>query len=815
MRAPHWSPGSPAAELVADLAVPGGAPVVACVVGAGGSGKSTLLHAVEAAAVTAGWDIGRENGSRGSLLLIDDAHRLDELAVESLLERVRAGASVVAATRFVHPGPSVRRLVEEFERHRPSVVLGLLSADEIGELLPAAIGDRAAAAAVQHATGGCPWLVHAVLAELGDLGDPTGASTTANTGRLAYLDRLESVPQTLVNRIAHGVTVADDATRTLLVELASAALPPTGGASGRTRSELDDAVDRAIDCGLLLPSGELAPLVRHAVLATTPAHRLRSAGTSTADRASYPHGPSSVGDLDATERLVDEALLADGEPSRESLELSASLWASRGMLSMSARTYRAIPGGVGESAPLADIALIGTGELGPADAVARSEAPDEALAPTMRGVAIALMAAGVRESVDEQNAGSLSTLVRASDMLSASGAVTPLPDSPAALAALVAFHTGEPEIGDAVIDDALRSRQNGDRFAARLLLLRAWSSMHRNHPAAARAAIDEAVARSGQLVPRDDFLRMALEVGLARRTDDLAALTTAWKNARQSLLHVPVDLYNLDALGELTVAAARLREPERVTASLADAWALLGRLGDPPQWSILLHWSQVQAAILLDQPEALRPHAAELVRHAEHNRMSSVLAGAGRAWLSVLSGRVDAAAVEQAARRLASVGLAWDGSRLAGHAAAHVEERRDLARLLACARDLRPLDEAETDGLPSTAHEDAFDDAQLSGRETEVARLMLDGKTYREIGEVMFISPRTVEHHVARIRRRFAASTRSDLLGHLRAALENPDRTPETDEESPSTPNAPPRTPTHPAGDRGGSDRMWAREPAP
>ena len=55
---------------------------------------------------------------------------------------------------------------------------------------------------------------------------------------------------------------------------------------------------------------------------------------------------------------------------------------------------------------------------------------------------------------------------------------------------------------------------------------------------------------------------------------------------------------------------------------------------------------------------------------------------------------------------------------------------------------------------------------------------MLEGKTYREIGEAIYISPRTAEHHIARMRRRLGAENRSDLLVRLRLALgaENPQR---------------------------------------
>ncbi|WP_238554010.1 response regulator transcription factor [Gordonia sp. KTR9] len=44
------------------------------------------------------------------------------------------------------------------------------------------------------------------------------------------------------------------------------------------------------------------------------------------------------------------------------------------------------------------------------------------------------------------------------------------------------------------------------------------------------------------------------------------------------------------------------------------------------------------------------------------------------------------------------------------------------------------------------------------------------GLTHREIGERLYISAKTVEHHVARIRRRLDAGSRSELLAALRAA---------------------------------------------
>ena len=63
----------------------------------------------------------------------------------------------------------------------------------------------------------------------------------------------------------------------------------------------------------------------------------------------------------------------------------------------------------------------------------------------------------------------------------------------------------------------------------------------------------------------------------------------------------------------------------------------------------------------------------------------------------------------------------------------------------------------------------------LSERELDVARLVVEGKTYAEIGAAIFISPRTAEHHIANIRRRLDATSRSDMIAKLRVLLAQTD----------------------------------------
>ena len=48
---------------------------------------------------------------------------------------------------------------------------------------------------------------------------------------------------------------------------------------------------------------------------------------------------------------------------------------------------------------------------------------------------------------------------------------------------------------------------------------------------------------------------------------------------------------------------------------------------------------------------------------------------------------------------------------------------------------------------------------------------MLAGLTYREIGDRLFISAKTVEHHVARMRSRLDCANRTELLALLRTIL--------------------------------------------
>lgn len=807
--------------------------------GVGGAGKSTLLDELESRYRAVGVDVRRGHSDLDShavsgrgAVLVDDAHRLsdsDLTRIHAIVEQQRE-LDVVVAYRFWPQPPGLLRLAGVLERHHPSVVLGPLDREAVATCVTAALRKPAPQSLVDqvlHLTAGMPWLVHRVAGAMDDRIEPLNLRTVMDG--LGYeLDTINPELRELLLALTLGFDLSGRVPSTL--EQASVSI--------------DALVAEARAAGLLLPDGQLIPLIERTLVHTTPVHHIRTLQRALVDSGNSD-GPAFVemaralahsglkddrvarsleragdgalvtqpsvastfyseavdagadeiqlaarraqaaaatGALDDSNRILDTLFTQVDPPDlTRAADVAAAVWAQRGMLARAAEIYRWLGADrVASSAALAGVALIGDGDRAGADDMFTARAP--AGSPTVLAAAVTLTWQGIRDSVDGFAGDALPSLIRASDLMSASGAVVPVPDYPAALAALVALHSGELAVADSVLDSALARGQCGLAARPRLLLLRGWTAMQADRPDRAHVAIAEATAGTAELTKRDELLLRALEVGLARRADDAPALVSAWQRARESILHVPVDLYGLMPFEELLVAAARLRESGRLQSHLTQAWALLERLGNPPLWSIRLHWSAVQAAILTERPSDLAPHAAALVRAAEHNRLAFVLAAAGRVWLSVLAGSFDVAAAESAARGLASVGLTWDGSRLAGHAAARTDDRKDMVRLLACARDLHPgvaasapqaYGAAEASPAPRAPGGGGRDESGLSAREREIARLVLEGKTYREIGETIFISPRTAEHHIARIRSRLGATNRSELLTLLRVALDD------------------------------------------
>ncbi len=851
-------------SLLDRLAADPAAPVALAVTGPGGHGKTALLGEVARRCRQAGQTVlttvpaATEPPEPGTVLLVDDAHLLDDTRLGALRALVDTGRHrIVVGYR---PWPRCAALVEladALRRHADPVLLVPFTPEQTAArcaAAPEAARRADLAGHVQAQTAGVPRDVDRLVRALSAAPDPTlpaasallpsaapgpgGAASPGEPPQSALvefgpdLDRLTPDARCLLLALAAGVP--------LTVDLLGALLDRTPGAV----AELVAATRAA---GLLTADHQITPLVRRAVVTLSPPtdrtavwHRLvdqrlgrggpvlplvsalRAVGAlgdcpapalraaaeealaeqpalaaelfAAATAAGSPApGRQAVaallgGDLDTALRLADRLLAGAAPDDRaEAAVVAATALAHRGQTGRSVELYR-----WSRTPAAAAFAEVGSLATATATGDAGSMGPATGGPPTLGAGAARLMAEGVRASIDGTPTTALSTLVQAAALLEPDGRTVLLPDSPAALAALTGMHCAELDIAERVLDRATASGIGGPLLARRHLLLRAWILMLRGRTVAAADAATAATASGGPLESRDLLFATALELGVARRNSDLGALQRGWGHALDAVVRHPVDLFTLLPLGELAIAAARLGELDRLEPHLHQARTLLGRLGDPPLWSAPLHWSGLHAAILADRPGAAEEHVAALTADAEHSRYAAVAATAAASWVDVLRGTVDPARVEAAARGLYDAGFCWDAARLAGQAAIRTADRRAMTALLDCARVFQGRHAGAKSGpaggkggpsgarggqrppggaAPPAAEVDAVPRSELSEREHEVAELVLAGLTYREIGDRLFISAKTVEHHVARMRSRLNCANRTELLALLRTLV--------------------------------------------
>ena len=815
---------------------------------------------------------------QSSVLLVDDAHLLAEPVLDGLrqLAESRAPVRLVVAHRPWPRPAGLAALGATLARAQAPLVLGNLDRSGVAGRAAPLLAARPPVALVDFVaeqTGGLPSLVDRLLGALAEVGglETAGVVTQLPSGlieQLYYeLDRLPTTVRELTLALAVGAPLdaevlapllgvpADDvadlaeqaraagvlvesgaprpvlaqavlrrtptahrlAARRRLAEVqlergasvlaAARNLLDTGATGARVAAVFEAAADEALrECSPLATR-----LLDAAIAAGAPADKLAARGAEAAAR---------TGDLDRALELADQVLAEPAQFSEadraRAVSVAAAALAQRGLLARSAELYRWLGAeSLGSAAVVAVPALLGTGALDEARALLEpaAEPTRPTRPPTLLAGAEALMARGVYDTIAGSPTAALSQLARAAALLEPSGAGVLLPDTPAALGALVAAHCGELDVAQSVLDRAVAAGLGGRPAAARHRLLQAWTAMSRGATTTARALLAE-VDATGRLEPRDELVAAALEVGLARRAGDLAALMPAWGRAREAIVRHPVDLYVLAPLGELIVASARLREQAWVRPHLDEAHALLARLGHPVLWSASLYWSELHAALAAEAWAEAERQAELLETAAPSSRYAAAMAVAARSWLAVLRGEVDQSSVESAARGLHAVGLSWDGGKLAGQAAIRTTDRKAMSALLACARGLQNSGADSTVGggpapstpaagsavaagsvpasvtassgngagssgvrppAPATAPANRGGTAllgepagPLSDREREVAELVLDGLTYKQIGERLFISAKTVEHHMARMRQRLGSGSRGELIAQLR-----------------------------------------------
>ena len=792
-------------------------PVKVLVCGGIGTGKTALLGTVRAALREAGVPVcARATDDGPGALIVDDAHLLPDDELELLRRRAaEPGRTVVVAAEPLAQQHALRALTLALTRENPAVTLGARTAADLTALENAD--------AVLEATAGIPFLVEAAAV----------ADEPAEAARFALVERLRRLDQPVLDTLLLCSLDAglgpDDIAAALRVDtVAAQSLVDRARASGLLepgphqafRQTLHDAVAEIVgtarhhdtEIALLRSQLDMTTLsadlalrlaehglrdtrLAEALAALAARHRdeparaarlYRAASDADSTQLSTDLGDALAlsGDCATAARLAD-GLLGSGDPSQRAaaVRIAASVSMHDGGTTAAADLFRWLgPYPDAFVASAAAVVAVGAGDAGAARAALDVE---DTGPPTSTARAARSLAEGLLFTLDRPFPAAIGRLNQAITAEWSSALVAP--DSPAALVTLVALHGGDPVRARSIIGRAAGTAPgHGAVFTAhRHRLLLGWTRMLDGQ--LNRATADATAAGSAALHRRDALWAAALRTAIARRSGDTGAMQQHWYAAMEVLAEYSLDLYALLPLGELWIAAARLRLVERMQHHLDDALGLLDTLGRPPLWSVPLHWAGVHAGILANSPDAVAPHGQALTAAAAGSTYARALAAAGRAWLRVLANQVDVDDVSAAARALAQFGLTWDATRLASQAALQTPDPRVSGVMLQLARDLKstnadaPVEPDAPDAVEPAVRPagiggrpGSVPSSRLSEREREVAELLLLGMPYRDIGSQLFISAKTVEHHVARIRRRLGAGSRTEMLSMLRALLGTP-----------------------------------------
>lgn len=810
-------------------------PAKVLVSGGVGTGKTLLLNdirtSLRAAGVTVIARAPRDGDPADAAVVIDDAHLLDTADLERLVEMAGdRAATVVLATEPLSHRPALAALHTAMMREAPVVALGSLTAADVHRIAIDVLGVPPPAdlvKATMAATEGLPFLVHPALTALASPDRVPAGEAIATATRVALIERLRRVDEPVLD--------------TLLLSSLSQELGPddVAAALGTDQGEAQRLVDVARASGLIAPShrpafteslhqslAQIVGAARHRQVETAllqtqienstlsmdlalrlaehglrdaqlaealtdlaarsqdhpaTAARLYRAATEVGAReinAKLADALALTGDCATAGRLADELLGSEDPAERAAaVRIAASVALHDGSATQAAELFRWLgpyPDAVVGAAAV--VATLGVGDVAAARAAFNVDASG---LPTSTARAARGLAEGLLLTLDGTYPTAIARLAQ-SMTEQASAVVTP--DTPSALVTLVALHGGDSVRARSAIGRAVRDTGDDHGFVAhRHTLLLGWARMLDGQLAA--AAADAASVSGANLHRRDALWAAALQTAVARRGGDGGAVQKHWYAAMEVLTEYSMDLFALLPLGELWVAAARLRQVDLIQPALDAAFNLLDTLGNPTLWSVPLHWSGVHAGILANSPGSVAPHGQALTAAAVHSPFARALASAGRTWLRVLANHVDTGEVTAAARSLTQFGLTWDATRLASQAALQTPDGRVSGAMLQLARDLKLAasggeDIAEVAEAPAAAAagrgSSMAPSSRLSEREREVAELLLQGMPYRDIGSQLFISAKTVEHHVARIRRRLGAESRSELISMLRAILGSP-----------------------------------------
>ncbi len=221
----------------------------------------------------------------------------------------------------------------------------------------------------------------------------------------------------------------------------------------------------------------------------------------------------------------------------------------------------------------------------------------------------------------------------------------------------------------------------------------------------------------------------------------------------QALVGEPAVDEAADVVRELAAGLERLDAPA-ASAHLLHSRALVAEATRLPTEALGLHRAAAEAFACLPRPyeQALcRERAALLVLEVDRGGTVGRPAGEGaRGRQAAAPGAGEqahaVAELELCVADFDSLGASWDATRT----------RAELRRH-------QPAAASRPGGRPSYG-------GLLSPREEEVAELAATGLTNREIATTLHLSPRTVEHHVARAVHKLGVLSRQDLAGRRTSA---------------------------------------------
>lgn len=738
----------------------------------------------------------------GSIVLVDDAHWLDAGSVQVLTALVaRPGDDdvgvVVAHRPLTGAVPSrapLTALADAVGARGPVLRTdGVLDRDEVAARLAVTTGRPAAAERVElvvELTAGRVGLVDLVADDAGSAPSVGPAVTEAIRTRL---DRLAPITRDLVGLMALAPHGPDDVWSVAL---------------GIGVSELPDLLAEGHAAGLLLPGHEaLVPLVAsvcHEITSEAETRdRQRRLGEAAEGRGSAvaaaerlaAAGASGPDAAAAFARAGDEVLNTEPAAAAGWYERAIGVGADSGELHVARAEAAARLGQTTAALEFADqvkvpdhrarAALITAaithrrGLTGRAlTLLAEAAAAGDAVAPTIASplalgqgrvggaplpadesslvsAAVGTLATAAATALADPGA-SLAEYLEAAALLDSAHSRPVLPELPHILGASTALVAGDAAVAAQLLERANREQSGEGLHEGARTAWTAWSALSIDVTASAV----EGPPTEG----RDAMVLVAAEAARARRAGDLVALHEIWTRAEPLLIEVEVDVWLLEPVAELAASAGRLDPRGRSLDRLDVIAEQLGRLHASAPWMAVLEWSRVQIGVATDRVDLVREGAASLAALPALPPSHEALRQAAEAWTRILADDIDEQVVVAAAAALETSGRAWDASRLVGQAAIRTTDQAVARALLGRARQL--YDDRGASEPDATALESV-----LSEREIEVARLVIDGRTHKEIGAQLYVSPKTVEHHVARIRQKLGASTRAEMLAALRREL--------------------------------------------